>query len=150
MQLVAVLVAVAFLQWLIALPFLVVKLGGRYRTVGLFVGCSAVFYAAGSLSLHRFVERYGYRRVLWVALPSVGASTMLCAFAPNLPVLFVLVSILSILLALFWASWECMFSSQNDEGQLLQNMARYCLGFTSGDIIGSWLGTTLVNRGFGP
>ena len=98
--------AVAFLQWLIALPFLVVKLGGRYRTVGLFVGCSAVFYAAGSLSLHRFVERYGYRRVLWVALPSVGASTMLCAFAPNLPVLFVLVSILSILLALFWASWE--------------------------------------------
>jgi len=149
MQLVAVLVAVAFIQWLIALPFLVVKLGGKYETVGLLVGCSSLFYAGGSLSLHSFVVRFGYRRVLWITLPSLAVSTALCAFVPNLPVLFVVVALLSIMLALFWTSWECMFSSQDHAGGLVRSMMHYCLGFTAGDIVGSWLGTALVDRDFG-
>lgn len=149
MQLVAVLVAVAFIQWLIALPFLVDKLGGKYQTVGLLIGSSSLFYACGSLSLHGFVVRLGYRRVLWIAMPSMATCTALCAFVPNIPVLFVFVALLSIFLALFWTSWECMFSSQEHEGGLLRSMMHYCLGFTTGDVVGSWLGTSLVNVDFG-
>lgn len=149
MQLVAVLIAVAFIQWLIALPFLVDKLGGKYQTVGFLIGCSSLFYAGGSLSLHGFVLRLGYRRVLWIVLPSMAVSMSLCAIVPNIPLLFVLAALLSIFLALFWTSWECMFSSQEHQGGLLRSMVHYCLGFTTGDVVGTWLGTSLVDVDFG-
>jgi MFS family permease len=87
--------------------------------------------------------------VLWIALPSMATCTASCAFAPNIPVLFILVALLSIFLALFWTSWECMFSSQEHAGGLLRSMMHYCLGFTTGDVVGTWLGTSLVNVDFG-
>jgi MFS family permease len=144
MQLITALIAVTFMQVLIALPFLVDKLGGGYAVIGWLIGSSSLFYAVGSLLMHRFVLRFGQRRILWLSFPLLAACALLLAFVPNIPLLFVVVAVFSVVLALFWVSMEIVFASQAQEGGLLRSLARYCLGWSSGDVVGAWLGTALV------
>lgn len=145
MQLVSFLIAVVFLQVFIALPFLVDRLGGDYRTVGVLMGVNFFAYAGGSMLMHRFVNQLGQQKVLRLVFPSMALGAALLAFVPNLLLLFVVVVLLAIVTALFWTSMECLFSNQAQEGALLQSLTRFSLSWCVGDVFGAWLGTKLAS-----
>lgn len=144
MQLVAILIAAVYLQVFVSAPFLAEQLGGAYVVVGWLGGAGQFSYALASLLLHGFVRRFGEQRMLRIVLPALAICAALFAVVPNIPVLFVVFIALSVILALFWVSMECLFSGFAREASLLRRMSRYCISFSLGDVIGAWLGTALV------
>jgi MFS family permease len=148
-----VLMAVAASIFLIAVPFVVKRLGGSDGTVGVTLSLNFTAYLAACLALSPILDRFNSKRLVQVGIVGVTLSTLglflTLLWAKELSRPIWIVNLFSALIGIFSASyWPPMMGwiSRGFEGkELSHRLGSYNMSWSTGNWISPYLGGVLVS-----
>ncbi len=144
--LIVTLMSVALLAMQATIPFKVKALGGDFGAVGLLFMWAAAWYVVSGLSLGRISHHVGPRRVMLTTLLICAATVTGIAFVRAIWQLYVLQTIYSMSLCLFWVATEHASTGLHAHLSLAQSTSIFSVAFSVGNVFGLLVGTTLQGQ----
>jgi predicted MFS family arabinose efflux permease len=144
--LIVTLMSVALLAIQATVPFKIKALGGDFGAVGFLFMWTSFWYVMAGVSLGWISHHIGPRRVMLTTLLICAAMGGAMSYAHAMWQLYVLQTIYSVSLCLFWVSTEHASTGLHAHLSLVQSTSIFSVAFSTGNVIGLMVSSTLQGQ----
>ena len=132
---------------MIAMPWRIMSLGGKEAAVGLVGAIQMGVYAVACVPLARVAERLGAKGMAMTASGCAALCIVCMVMAPSVTALLTLVGIQAVAMSMFWPPVMGWISAGHEEAGLNRRLGIFNCCWSSGVILGTFLGGVLFRLG---